>query len=126
MTRRPKAKPTTRQPKEEAPSSKIRIIDVDGQLLTMRNVRLAGGHAPPLPSTTILFAELPKSRHKPKRELNREILRRLFPPDGLPSTDVSTASIKKVYREECERKRVDEGDRYSETQLLRVTNRKKS
>jgi len=74
----------------------------------------------------LLGAELPKSRHKPKRELNRKILRRLFPPDGFPPADVSTTSIKEAYREECKRRRVEEGDRYSETQLLRVTGRKKS
>jgi hypothetical protein len=116
-----KNKSTTAQ---EWSSSAIRIVDVGGELLTLRKVHVAGGYAPP--GVTLLTAELPRSRHKPKRELNREILRRLFPPDGLPSAEVTTANIKEAYREECKRMRIDEGDRYSETQLLRVTGRKKS
>jgi len=78
------------------------------------------------PSVTLLMAGLSKPRHKRKREPNREILERLFPPDGMPSPEVRPAHIKRAYREECNRIGLPESDRYSETQLLRVTGRNKS
>src|SRR5262245_10563825 len=98
-----KKKSTTKQPDEqEGPSSKIRFADVGGQIVTLRQVHLVEGHAPS-PNVTLLMAGLSKPRHKRKREPNRKILERLFPPDGMPSPEVRPAHIKEAYREECNR-----------------------
>lgn len=68
----------------------------------------------------------PRERHAPKSERAKEIFKKLYPPDGMPSrTEVSDFELERAYHGECDRLGIARVERAKQTQLLRCAGRRK-